>query len=51
VRVEEWYYLGLLHREDGPAIVRYNEHGEVVATYWFIDGREVPRKEESNADR
>lgn len=31
----------LLHRTDGPAITRYDEDGNIIATLWFIEGNEI----------
>jgi hypothetical protein len=30
---KEWHLNGLLHREDGPAVIRHNRE-----KYWFLNG-------------
>jgi hypothetical protein len=42
VWTEEWFIHGVRHREDGPAIVIHkNETGLVVATLWYMGGKQV----------
>lgn len=36
---EEWCLNGLLHREDGPAYLRYWGNGSVRYEMWYLDGR------------
>jgi len=31
-------YKYVLHREDGPAIIRYNEDGSIYYEFWYING-------------
>lgn len=35
----EWYVDGVRHRDDGPAVVKYNLHGDVQREEWFHKGR------------
>ena len=34
-----WCQDGKLHREDGPAVVRYNNNGEVRMEHWYKNGK------------
>ena len=37
---EERHYLnGKLHREDGPAIIYYDEDGKPFGEAWYLDGK------------
>jgi hypothetical protein len=36
--VERWFRRGRLHREDGPAIICYN-NGRITSEYWYRNGK------------
>lgn len=40
-KTEEYMKAGKLHRENGPAVISYDDMGVVVEEKWFLDGREV----------
>ena len=44
VEVEKYYRDTKLHREDGPALIRYNEDGTVSHEYYFIEN-EIHRED------
>ena len=35
---EMWYLDSLLHRMDGPAVIRYNPDGKIVSNTWYVRG-------------
>ena len=38
----EYYRLnGLLHREDGPAVIRYDKNGQIESQSYWINGEEI----------
>jgi antitoxin component YwqK of YwqJK toxin-antitoxin module len=41
---EFWYNEKVLHREDGPSIVLYNEDGSINSERWFLNGVELDEK-------
>ena len=41
---EEWEIDGVLHREDGPAYIRY-ENGVIVREEWYLDGELLAKED------
>ncbi len=41
---ECWTLDEVLHREDGPAYIRY-ENGEVVEEQWFFNGKQLSKRD------
>lgn len=38
VRVEKWYFEGILHRHDGPALTEFYENGNKKEELWWFNG-------------
>ena len=36
IKLERWKLDGKLHREDGPAYIRYHENGKIELEYYYI---------------
>jgi len=41
IPLREWYFnsAGEMHREDGPAIIIYNEDGSIKGASYYLDGK------------
>lgn len=40
-RFQSWWVAGIRHREDGPAIIRYTDGGEVEAKEYWVGGHKL----------
>jgi hypothetical protein len=45
IMMEEWYYYDELHRENGPALIEYNEAGERLSVEFYINGEEIEQRD------
>jgi hypothetical protein len=44
VTFEMWIRNDLIHRDDGPATVRYSDTGRVIRSSWYTDGKKsIPK--------
>ena len=40
-----WYIHGLIHREDGPAILVYDRLGNIVYEYYYLNNQRITETE------
>jgi antitoxin component YwqK of YwqJK toxin-antitoxin module len=40
---ESYYLNGKRHREDGPALIQYNENGNIKSEKYYLNGKKITK--------